>query len=515
MNWIDPYTFLLMILAISSSFVAVALLKSPRKLLRNFLAGAAALSSLFIILTIFELHIENRNAMIVLRNFQQISIVFAPILLFGYAKELHREEAKTTLRLTGLLAVPSILDVALAFTDKWHGWMRESITVETVWNYTELSITSTAVNSVFSSYSYAVSLLTVFLLVRNMFDVPKNYRSTLGLSVVAVILPIVSITALSLLEVKVPGMFALSYGSMALLLIIANRNRDFNTVWPVSRQLVLENLSEGILLIDARGCIIEANRAICDMASHIHKKDVCPKDLLHKRAVTVFKEVEGLEKSMEKGGNTEFSVEAGERFYDIAVTKLKEKRQPIWLVVAKDVTEKKVVERELEHLASLDSLTGLKNRNAFLSAYEKAGAGEDRVFVLMDIDYFKNFNDTYGHVAGDEVLRAMSELLGEHFGEEGEVVSRFGGEEFGILLQGEPEEVETRITRFCEHLKRLNKETDSLIKEEITVSAGIHAFTAGEEFDAVYHCADQAMYQAKRNGRDQLSFTGLPSPVKS
>lgn len=445
--------------------------------------------------------------MITLRNLQQIPLIFVPLLLFGYAKELYREEGWKTIRLVAVLAVPSIIDAALLFTDSFHGWMRQSISVETVWNYTEVSVETSTLSSFLGSYSYVISLLTIFLLIRNMFDIPRQYRLTHGLSAMVMVLPLLSITVLPLLGLEIPALFALSYGSMALLLIIINKNRDFNTVWPVSRQMVIENMSEGIMLIDDGGYIVEVNRAICDIAGHSNAEDFDPKDLLRREASVIFEDFPGFGRAMEQRVDTAFSAERKGRHYDVTVTRLKEKSLPLFLVVFKDVTDKKEIEQKLEIMASLDPLTGLMNRIAFLNEYKKIESGAERVFVLMDIDYFKKFNDRYGHVVGDEVLRYMARMMQKHFQEEGEVVTRLGGEEFGILMSGEPDEVKERVDRFRESLKRESRNIDEAIEGEVTVSVGIHRFRSGEAFEKVYHCADQAMYEAKHNGRDQVALT--------
>ncbi|WP_347861884.1 diguanylate cyclase [Salimicrobium sp. PL1-032A] len=503
MNWVDPYIFLLMVIAITISFIAVALLQPPRKVVRNFLALAVGMTSIFIVLTVFELISDDRSTMIVLRNLQQIPLIFTPLLLFGYAKELYREDGWKTVRLLGILAIPSILDTTLVLTDSFHGWMRTDISVEQIWNYTEVSTQSTALSSFLGSYSFVITLATVFLLLRNMFDVPKQYRFTHGMSALVITLPLFAITIAPLLSLEIPGLFAFSYGSMGLMLIIANKRKDFNTVWPVSRHAVIENLSEGIMLLDDSGGIVELNQSLCSMVGRLHRKECNKNDILASSVSAVFPFIEELQEAVAHYEDAELSYYQDGMYFDITVTGLKEKHQRLQVIVMKDVTEKKKIEKELEMLANYDQLTGLMNRKAFLKAYEEK-VEEEKIFLLMDIDYFKRFNDSYGHVIGDAVLHYMGGMMETHFTDKGDIVARLGGEEFGILTEASLQETKERVDWFRESLRRKSGAVDPVVDEDITVSVGVYVSRGNESFEYVYNKADQAMYEAKHGGRDQV-----------
>ncbi|WP_158290447.1 histidine kinase N-terminal 7TM domain-containing diguanylate cyclase [Halobacillus salinus] len=501
MNWFDPYTFLLTFIGISGIYLSIALLKPPRKLSRTLLSITAGLSGMFIILTVLELVIDSPTLMIELRNVQQIALVLTPVFLLGYAKELHQEAPKQTLKLIGVLLIPSFIDIVLILTDSYHGLMRKGVTIEKVWNYTEVSVDSTFLNAFFGTYPFVLSIITISMLVRNMFDVPKNYRRTHWLSAAIIAIPIISIITIPTLGIEIPGTYALSYSSMALFLILVNKRMDFNAVWPVSRQEVIENLSECIFLIDQQEKVIEINHAGYDMMKRLYGAGDCEKEILHHSASTVFEGATPLLEALNKDANTTFEFSKDDQYYDVTVTKLGKKSNYIRLVVWKDITYKKEIEHQLTKMAEMDALTKLTNRRAFIEQYHNVN-NHSACFILLDIDHFKRFNDRYGHIVGDKVLIYLSQLMKLHFPVA--TLTRLGGEEFGILSYEKTVDAVCQIEKFQRELKEDSSIIDSLIEEEVSVSVGIYEVQPGDSFEKAYQLADEAMYEAKQEGRDRI-----------
>jgi len=177
---------------------------------------------------------------------------------------------------------------------------------------------------------------------------------------------------------------------------------------------------------------------------------------------------------------------------------------------AADVTEIKQIETEREELfeqvremARRDALTGLPNRRALEEQLPQAMARARRrrsllSVAILDIDHFKTYNDTYGHLAGDEVLRACakawdSALRGE------DTIARFGGEEFLVLLP------ETAPGEAGEIVERLRAKTPM----GQSCSAGLACWDYAESIDELLGRADQALYLAKAGGRDQMAEAPL------
>jgi diguanylate cyclase (GGDEF)-like protein/PAS domain S-box-containing protein len=180
-----------------------------------------------------------------------------------------------------------------------------------------------------------------------------------------------------------------------------------------------------------------------------------------------------------------------------------------FLVVIRDVTETKRAESELRRQALTDPLTGLVNRRRFEEAcnaewlrFKRYGANS--ALLMLDIDHFKAINDRFGHPAGDQVLIALAEVC-RHTLRSTDVPSRFGGEEFALLLPltalSGAHEIAVRL---CEKLAatRVDSAAGPI---DFTVSIGVAAFsTADDDMDALISRADAALYRAKNEGRNRV-----------
>ncbi|MCC5855952.1 MAG: diguanylate cyclase [Idiomarina sp.] len=167
----------------------------------------------------------------------------------------------------------------------------------------------------------------------------------------------------------------------------------------------------------------------------------------------------------------------------------------------------------LQELAHRDGLTGIANRRHFdeqLSheVHRCLRHGAPLTVVLVDIDFFKPFNDHYGHIAGDHALRAVARVLSEHFRRSGELVSRFGGEEFAILLpEVEAQEASERLQDVLFGIEQMNiPHATSECSDVLTVSAGISALSISPrvEPEELLTVADKALYSAKAQGRNRV-----------
>lgn len=167
---------------------------------------------------------------------------------------------------------------------------------------------------------------------------------------------------------------------------------------------------------------------------------------------------------------------------------------------------------KLKDIAMKDGLTGLYNHALLIELFGKEfikhqRAGNRISFVMLDIDFFKKINDTYGHTAGDLVLKELSAILSGSV-RKSDIIGRYGGEEFGLVLT-ETGSVEAR--RLCERIRRNVEGYDFHIENDIihiTISMGICIKEAGEgiDFNEMIKRADMALYKAKRNGRNRVEM---------
>lgn len=165
---------------------------------------------------------------------------------------------------------------------------------------------------------------------------------------------------------------------------------------------------------------------------------------------------------------------------------------------------------QLRQEALRDALTGLFNRRYLDETLEREIRQAQRHqqpvgMVVLDIDHFKQVNDTYGHDGGDAVLRALAQLLQIHI-RSGDVVCRFGGEEFVIVLPGATlEDTRRRAEALLQHIRQMPLEHRNQSLGTITASAGVAAFPAhGKSGTALFRAADRALYCAKMGGRNRV-----------
>lgn len=166
---------------------------------------------------------------------------------------------------------------------------------------------------------------------------------------------------------------------------------------------------------------------------------------------------------------------------------------------------------EARESAERDPLTGLPNRRALTNALRRAVVSAQAAeaalsLAFCDIDHFKQLNDVHGHAIGDRVLRHVADCLSDGLGDD-VMVSRFGGEEFVMILDGvDVTEAAKRVNVIRERLaaRNLRSRTDDKPIGTITFSAGIAGYVQGESGDDLLDRADKALYRAKRMGRNRI-----------
>jgi diguanylate cyclase (GGDEF)-like protein len=168
--------------------------------------------------------------------------------------------------------------------------------------------------------------------------------------------------------------------------------------------------------------------------------------------------------------------------------------------------------RRMEEQSTIDPLTGIANRRYFMKCAEEefhraAREKQPLSIIMADIDYFKRYNDTYGHVEGDRCLKAMAETMHSALKRPGDCIARYGGEEFIILL---PNTTLQRAALFAEHLRESVEalqiaNTASEAYHVVTGSFGVATFSAADPtFETLIRKADDALYRAKHEGKNRV-----------
>ena len=172
---------------------------------------------------------------------------------------------------------------------------------------------------------------------------------------------------------------------------------------------------------------------------------------------------------------------------------------PVSLGVGRAYLDLYIAKSIVEQLSRIDPLTGLLNRRAFLDAAK----GDVAALAIIDVDRFKRINDTYGHLGGDEVLRAVASAIRAELADIG-AVGRVGGEEFALVSHDLPADVvAARVRRLGQTLSETAICAGGIVVN-VTLSAGVAGARARQSFEQIYAEADCALYAAKAAGRNRV-----------
>jgi diguanylate cyclase (GGDEF)-like protein len=202
-----------------------------------------------------------------------------------------------------------------------------------------------------------------------------------------------------------------------------------------------------------------------------------------------------------------------QRWFMMRIRRLDREGPKRFVVTHENITERKLAELRVEELAVLDGLTGIANRRRFDAFLEDEWRRAQRLglplsLALFDIDFFKRYNDHYGHLAGDECLRLVGKALAHFARRPGDLVARYGGEEFAAIFGN------TDRAAACEHAESIRAAIQALnIRHEyatqagcVTISVGVATLHPDPDMSAakLIEIADQALYAAKEGGRNRI-----------
>ena len=191
-----------------------------------------------------------------------------------------------------------------------------------------------------------------------------------------------------------------------------------------------------------------------------------------------------------------------------------------------EITTKKLkrANQKLENVSYTDALTSLHNRRYFNFIYDRELKRAKRTksyitFMMLDIDFFKQYNDTYGHLEGDFALKSVAKVLKDSLKRPSDFVFRLGGEEFGVILIDTDESNSAKLAReICDKVKaREIKHESSKVNEFLTISIGVVCCVADEALDEkiLLSRADEMLYEVKHSGRDGYIITTNVSEAKT
>ncbi|MZI93676.1 diguanylate cyclase [Vibrio sp. CAIM 722] len=295
--------------------------------------------------------------------------------------------------------------------------------------------------------------------------------------------------------------------------------------------LVLDSITGHISVIDRSGCICYVNRRWktfgADNTCTINSNSWVGLNYIYecRKAADMgddfgLKAVKGIE-SVIAGSRSEFGLEYPchsideKRWFMMRVTHFCLNDEDYFVISHQDITKRKLAELQVKELASLDGLTNIPNRRTFDDFLHREWQRCMRLqkpicLAIFDLDYFKLLNDTYGHQAGDDCLIKFAQLLKTFARRPGDLCARYGGEEFALVFSGcSIEESKQRVDEFKHQLAKLKiHHSRNKADRYVTASIGLAECVPqrGETDDRIIELADNLLYQAKKSGRNQISF---------
>jgi diguanylate cyclase (GGDEF)-like protein/PAS domain S-box-containing protein len=380
-------------------------------------------------------------------------------------------------------------------------------------------------------YSYGLLMLALSVLGISALRANPLFSRQYLVIMVACVIPFAAsvFTQVSYSELADLDMAPISLGVSGVLFVYALFRYQFMDLLPVARGRLIESMSDGVLVVDDRGRIVDVNPAVQGFIAS------APVTLVGRNISEVLKEWAYNVDLLLSGLETRTEVRSPlkpTRYLDLRVTPLYDERNNLTgrLIVFRDVTDRKEVEQnlrramdrlqtqlieigtlqsQLREQAIRDALTGVFNRRYLEEtlARELARAKRETYplsVVMMDLDFFKEINDTYGHEAGDVVLKTLAETVVRQ-SRHGDFVCRYGGEEFVLVMPNIG--IETARER-AEELHQIVNGLNipyGVFNLTTTISMGVAMYPDhGATKEEIMRAADRAMYVAKNTGRNRV-----------
>lgn len=283
---------------------------------------------------------------------------------------------------------------------------------------------------------------------------------------------------------------------------------------------VIQNTMQGVMITDHNANIVLVNEAFTKITGYSFQEaiDKNPKMLSSGKQTLHF--YQQLWQDVQIKGQWEGELwnkrkngEIYPEFLNISEVRNKQNQVTNYVAIFTDITESKKRENQLAKMSVRDALTGIENRRGFDRYLQDkwgmlAEIGEPISLILIDIDYFKQFNDHYGHLEGDVTLIKVAQQIASSIDHETALAARYGGEEFAVVLPQYNLEVASELAQqICLSIEQAAiVHKHSPVKEVISVSCGVASIipTKDTDVNTLIDFADQALYAAKEQGRNRV-----------
>ena len=469
---------------------------------------------------------------------ENIGILTVPIFWFIFSVQYAQVNKWLNKYSGGLLFVIPFISLALLFSNDWFHYYYSSIQTVSE-NGGPLVIERGPWYLVTAIQAYVLNLAGMGVLIWRFVYYRNIYRKQLAILIGAILIPLVLnifyqfapkiIPSFSLLVDLTP----ISFTVTAFLLSVGVFGLQLFDLIPIARHTVMEHIPEMVFVVDAHDRVLDANpvaqKALGKSLDEIIGKDPLEVFRAWPQLINRFLTTDQTHEEIQIPGDPP-------RTLEIVISPLYNQFRKLEgrIIVAHDMTEHKWLENdlkyanealikqleeinklreELQEQAIRDPLTNAYNRRYLSEFLDKEVARAERentpvTIVIMDMDNFKQFNDSYGHKCGDVILQVVTKFLVEH-SRRGDVVCRYGGEEFVILMPNVSLEIGfERAEMWRQDFSESVIDYEDM-KLSATFSAGVATFPRhGATGDAILQAADKALYRSKDAGKNKVTQFG-------
>ena len=469
-----------------------------------FWSGAQFMDSLFVELA----------PKVIATKLSYFGIVLTPVAWLTFAITYTRRQMRLSRTALNLICIIPLITVALVVTNEWHGLVWRDlyllhsefvvglITQPGPWFY------------VHALYSYGLLIVATTILAWAISQTKGEWKPVVAVISAPLVAGLANVFSLSPLN-PIPwfDMTTLGFAAAAIILNAGLLRHGLLDRIPVVRDRVVEQLSDGVMVINRAGMIVDINTSALEILG-------TTRSAASNAPIMEFVTTYPLAELM-RHGNTErnsLEITLNSRAYDVSASLLDTTDPDADLVlVLRDVTDRRKTEQdlrsvqdELVRLAHTDYLTGIHNRRFFMQRLQEEVErvrrhGGNLSVLLFDLDLFKRVNDVCGHNTGDQILKLVADVTMD-IKRVTDVAARVGGEEFALLL---PETDQAGAVHLAQRLRQAISQIHTATTEahDIEVTASIGVATVGirsRDLDNVLNHADEALYKAKNSGRNAV-----------
>lgn len=506
--------FLSIIVFISGTILLLLSIISFKKM-NNFLMLIFSLMTMGMSIFSFGYGIElistTLNMAIFSIKFQYLGLSFLSIYWAIFIYKFRFNQYPKSFNIVIFSIIPLIVFFAV-MTNELHYLYYKNIELKKIYNFYIVVLEKGYLYKLFILYSYCMLSCLIYSFFYSWKKNEGNKKTQSKLLLVGSIFPIL-LNLIYLLKITPYGIDPTPIGFLILGLFWykALINYEYLDLKEITRIAAFEKMSEGVFIVDTRNRLIDFNNYASKVFNTFIEENI-GKDMIS------FKIGKDISKLINL--SIEIPIKKGEQtyLYEFRKSPISFRNKTIaYMYIFRDITSTKLLISDLTFLANNDYLTGISNKMYFMKSIEieflRAKRYKKNLSVIMlDIDFFKKINDTYGHSTGDEVLRILSATIIEKI-RVSDIFGRIGGEEFSILLA---ETDNQNAILFAEKIRKLIEEKTFVINYKpikITISLGIASYiyqpNTNYSLNELMETADKALYLSKNTGRNKTSYLEL------